>query len=183
MPKMSNGQRMAGAATIAVGLAAAAAFAAPTPPAAERAQVLQAVTACRKIQDPAERVACYDKAVDALDVAEKKGDVVVVSREHVEQARKQAFGFNLPSLDILLKGPAKGEAVDQLTLVLDGAHHDRDGHWVFVAADGAVWRQTDDQEYANDPHKGSKLVVSRGALGSYFCKIDGQPGVRGARVC
>ncbi len=175
-------RRAAALALGALGLATATAFAAPAPSPAERAQEIQSLAACRKLPDPGERVACYDKAVDALDIAEKKGDVVVVSREHVEAARKQAFGFNLPSLDSLFKGAGKSEAVDKLTIDLERAHREPDGRWVFVSVDGAVWRQMDDQEYANDPHKGSKLLVTRGALGSYFCKVDGQPGVRCARV-
>jgi hypothetical protein len=182
-------QRLAGVAMVTIGLAAglaavqpSAAPAAPSQSAAERTQVMQALSVCRRVADPAERVACYDKAVDALDVAEKKGDVVVVSREHVQEARKQAFGFNLPSLDVLIKGPAKGEAVDQLTLDLARAHRGADGRWVLVAVDGAVWRMTDDQDMADDPHQGSKLLVTRGAFGAFFCRVDGQPSVRCVRV-
>lgn len=149
-----------------------------------RAAVVQAISDCRKITEDAARLACYDKAAGAFDQAESKGDVVVVDRERVKEVRRQAFGFNLPTLNLFSRGPVNKseEGFDHLDLDLDSVHHSADGKWVFVATNGAVWRQTDDQELSRDPHKGSKLLVKNGLLGSFFCKIDGQPQVRCQRV-
>ncbi len=148
-----------------------------------RAAVIQAVSDCRKITEDAARLACYDKAAGALDQAETQGQVVVIDREQAKAVRRQAFGFSMPSLSIFSRGTTKtDEGVDHLTLDIESAHRTSDGRWVFVAANGAVWRQTEDAEIFNDPHKGSVLLVKSGLLGGFFCKIDGQPQVRCERV-
>lgn len=148
-----------------------------------RSAVVQALSDCRKLTDDAARLACYDKAAGAFDQAESKGQVVVIDREQVKEVRRQAFGFNLPTLHIFDRGGAKPEdVVDHLDLEIDSAGHNAQGRWVFTASNGAVWRLTDDQEFASDPHKGSKLLVKNGALGGYFCKVDGQPQARCVRV-
>lgn len=164
----------------ALGVAAAPVLAAPVKP--DRAQVLKTLADCRKTADATERVACYDKAVDAFDAAEAKGDVIVVSRDHLQAAQKQAFGFNLPSLDNLFGGAVKGQAVDKITLDIIRVHKNAEHKWVMITADGAVWHLTEDEDLAEDPHSGSKVLVTRGALGAFFCKVDGQPSARCARI-
>ena len=165
-------------------LCAATAFAAqPAKLDVGRAAVVQSLSDCRKISEDAARLACYDKAAGALDQAESQGQVVVIDREQAKAVRRQAFGFNLPSLNLFSRGAVKtDEGFDHLNLDLASAHHSSEGKWVFVATDGAVWRQTDNEEIAEDPHQGSKLFVHNGALGSFFCKVDGQPQVRCERV-
>jgi hypothetical protein len=156
---------------------------AAAPPAVGRADVVRALSDCRKITEDSARLACFDKAAGALDQAESQGQVVVIDQAQVATVRRQAFGFSMPSLNIFAKSaPKSGEGVDHLHLVVAHARRDGDGHWVFTSDDGAVWRQTDESEFAVDPAKGSKLFVESGALGSYFCKIDSQPRVRCARV-
>jgi hypothetical protein len=173
---------------LAVLLAAGAAFAGAAPASAKstpdlgRAAVMQALTDCRKISDDAARLACYDKAVGALDQAESQGKVVVIDQEQAKAVRRQAFGFNLPTLNIFNKVGKNDEGFDHLDLVIARAYRGGDGKWVFAATDDAVWRQTDSEELANDPHAGSKLLVKNGALGSFFCKVDGQPQLRCERV-
>ena len=159
------------------------AFAAPAAP--DRAAVVQALSDCRKLTEDAARLACYDKAAGAFEQAETKGDVVVVTREHVQQVRRQAFGFSLPSIDLLgafAGGAKKGEGFDRLTLALQEVHRGKDGHWVLQGEDGAVWKQTDDQEFFKDPPKGTKMIITHGTLGSFFCDVQGIGQFRCARV-
>jgi hypothetical protein len=158
--------------------------AAPGAPSIEpgRAAVLKALTDCRKLTDSASRLACFDKATEALDVAESQGEVVVMDREQVRAVKRQAFGFNLPTLHIFDRSNKPDEKIDHLVLDLSEAHLNGEGRWVFVSTDGAVWRQTDASDFAEDPHKGSKLLVKNGVLGSFFCKVDNQPQVRCQRV-
>jgi hypothetical protein len=174
---------VANAVGFAMIFAAAAAGAKPADPAPGRAAVMQALSDCRKITEDAARLACYDKAAGALDQAETKGQVVVIDEAQVKAVRRQAFGFSLPTLNLFTRSaPKVGEGVDHVTLALSGARKDATGKWVFISQDGAVWRQTDDFEFADDPHKGSVLVVNNGLLGSFFCKIDREPQVRCVRV-
>lgn len=162
-------------------LGATANAAVPAPP--PGSPLVRALADCRKITADADRLACYDKAAGALDAAEAKGDVVVVDQAQVAAVRKQAFGFRLPTLNVFAKAaPANGEGFDHLSVVLDGARRNADGRWVFRIKDGAVWQQTDDNSISEDPHNGSQMLIKSGVLGSFFCKVDGQPQVRCSRV-
>jgi topoisomerase IA-like protein len=48
--------------------------------------------------------------------------------------------------------------------------------------DGTRWAQTDGKAIALEPRVGHKVLVKRGALGSYLMSIAGQPGVKVQRV-
>ena len=88
--------------------------------AAKRTAVAQAISDCRKVADKDARLDCYDKAADAFEQAQVKGQVVVVDREQVREVKQQAFGFNLPSLNLFARGP-KEEAVDKISVKLASA--------------------------------------------------------------
>ncbi|MBE7219415.1 MAG: hypothetical protein INR64_13150, partial [Caulobacteraceae bacterium] len=129
------------------------------------------------IGEAAARLACYDGAADALAKAQAAGDVVVVDRAQVREVRRQAFGFHLPSLDLLPRAP-KEAPLQQVDFVLASAGRTSEGKWAMVAEDGARWVQTDSEDIDNPPHAGSRLLVRAGALGGFFCKVDNQIAVR-----
>lgn len=145
-----------------------------------RAAALQKVFDCGAIGAGEERLACYDAQVAALKAAEQKKDVVVVDREQVREARRGLFGFTLPSLKIFGGGgeDKQEEELKEIETTLAGAGKRRDGAWSFTLADGARWFQIDSNIVARGPRPGSKIRIRRGALGSYFASIDGQPGIR-----
>jgi len=159
------------------GLLAAAATQALAADPSVRAPVVQAVVDCRKIEDSAQRLACYDGAVARMQEAEDKGDLVTVDREQRSAARRQAFGFNLPSLDFLNRGE-KPEDVDRVTLTVESARQDANGRWTIRMTDGAVWRQIDNNELTRDPRSGSTAQVRKGALGSFIMNVDGHLGFK-----
>jgi hypothetical protein len=149
---------------------------------AKRAAAFQAVLDCRATTDAAARLACFDAAASSLDQAETKGDIVVIDREQASTARKQAFGFELPSLDIFDKVMPK-EDLDRVTVTLKDAYRGKDGKWVMVLEDGAVWRQIDAETPFNAPRAGSTVKIRRAALGSFFLKGQkaGEAARRGRR--
>jgi hypothetical protein len=136
-----------------------------------RAAVLQSVVDCRKLTDDAARLACYDAATSKLDEAEKSGDVVVVDKAQVREARKAAFGFNFRMPAFMTAGE-KPEELEKLTAVVASARKDPVGKWIIKLEDGAVWRQIDTAVLSNDPKKGSKVEIRTASLGSYFMKVD-----------
>jgi len=166
------------AALISAG-AVAATLVAPFAPALARqaeatAAVVKELLACRQVGSDAERLACYDKAVGALDQAQRSGAVVVVDREQIKEAKKDAFGFNLPSFGKLFdRNGEKTEQVNEIELVVDHATRNAGGKWVITMEGGQVWRQIDTNELYKAPQKGAKAVVKRGAIGSFSMKIDG----------
>jgi hypothetical protein len=167
---------------IAVALAASAlaltAVAAPKPdkPEAQRAAVLQSLADCRAIAQDTARLACFDKAVAALDQAESKGQVVVIDREQVKTVRRQAFGLTLPAFTLFDRGP-KEDQVDRITIELAQAYRSA-GKWIFVSTDNVMWAQVDDEPINDEPHPGSKVAIRKAMLGSFFCNVDGQRAVR-----
>ncbi|HEY9219426.1 MAG TPA: hypothetical protein VIO94_15365, partial [Phenylobacterium sp.] len=113
--------------------------------------------------------------------AEKTGDVVVVSRAQATAARRQAFGFSLPSLSIFDRG-ARPEDVDRISTVAKSAYQNAAGKWVVVLEDGAVWEQIDSERVPRKPRSGSKVEIRKAALGSFFMNLDGQRAVRARRA-
>ncbi len=184
--KANHSALFLGALVLTIGiLPQAVAANAPAPPAA-RAPELQAVVDCRAITDRDARLTCYDAAADKLDRAEASGQVVVVDKEQVRKVRKDVFGLQLPSLDIFSAVGRKGAAgavedVSRLQAVVKTAWRIEQGRWALELDTGAVWRQTDDFQLALDPHPGSKVDIRKGALGSYFMKVDGQPAFKAHR--
>lgn len=150
----------------------------PTPAAAPAAQAL---SACRRIAEDAARLACFDAAAARLDEAQDKGAVVIVDRQQVHELRRQAFGLNVPSVGALFHS-MKGEDDTRLSARLASARQGPEGRWTMATEDGQEWRQTDDELVANMPHPGSELAVRRAALGSFFCKVDGQLAFRCERL-
>lgn len=59
---------------------------------------LEAIYACKLLSGATERLSCYDKAVGRFEAAQKKGDVVTISKNEVKKVEQEAFGFNIPSL-------------------------------------------------------------------------------------
>ncbi|MBA3811464.1 MAG: hypothetical protein H0X27_07455 [Caulobacteraceae bacterium] len=174
MRRISRGLALGAGLALAIALPAGAAWGAAAP---TRAAVVQAVIDCRKIEDGPGRLACYDKAVDGMAQAEAKGDLVTVDREQRRAVRRQAFGFNLPSLSLFDRGEKSGEA-DKISAKVAAASRDPYGKWVIKLDDGAVWRQTDANYLDRDAHKGSTVEIRKGALGSFLMKVDGQQAIK-----
>lgn len=142
----------------------------------QRPDALKAVVACRTVTDTAERLACFDRAAAGLDEAEAKGDVVVVDRSQIREARKAAFGFTFKMPSFMTAGE-KTENVDRITSTIVSASQSG-GAWVFVLEDGAVWRQIDTISLRNTPKAGSKAEIRTATFGSFFMKVDGQIQIR-----
>lgn len=172
----------------AAGLAlvcAGAALAADSPK--PRAAALQALVECRKLADPAQRLSCYDTAAGGLEAAEAAGDVVVVDRAQVQEAQRAAFGFNFRMPAFLTGGGGDGGEAEKRGVLLETLEttaveaRQVNGKWYIVLADGAIWRQTDNEVINSPPRAGSKITIKRAAMGSYFLSVGGQRSVRAKR--
>jgi hypothetical protein len=145
-----------------------------------RAPAVQTVLDCRKVAEDAQRLSCYDHAVDAMAKADATGDLVTVDREQRRTLRRQAFGFNLPSLSMFDKAD-KVEETEKLTAKIAGATQTGAGKWRIELDDGAVWLQTDDTTLYPLPKAGSTATIRKGALGSFFLTFDGKQSFRARR--
>lgn len=152
----------------------------PTTP----SHALDAVIGCRNITDGTERLACFDRSVDALQSATTKHDIVVVDREEVRKTRRSLFGFSLPDGGVFGANSEKRGAVtpedEEISSTVRSARVDPDGNWVVVLDDGAIWHQTGGT-LALTPKPGTPVTIRRAALGSYFMRIGKLPGVKARR--
>lgn len=143
-----------------------------------RAPALEQLAACRAQADPVQRLACYDAAAAALDNAERSGEVVVLDRDQVREARRGLFGFPMPSMDLFGRGDAvEEEVIDNVSYVVRSAREVRGGEWLFVMEDGSVWRQIDGRMWGR-PRPGETAVVRRASLGSFLMNVGDAPAIR-----
>lgn len=157
--------------------------AAAQPAPAARAGALKALADCRAVTDSTARLACYDAAAAQLDEAERTGEVVVLDREQVRTAKRDAFGFSIPSFPRLFDRDERqaSEEVNTLASEVASASKDAFGRWSVSLKNGQQWRQTDSKTIFR-VRTGDAVEVRRGLVGSFFIRIGGQPGVRAERV-
>ena len=164
-----------------LGMAAMAAPATAQKPPLPSSPMMTALANCQKLTDSAARLACYDKAGPALVGAAQAGDLRVVDRESVRRARRSLFGFALPSLDVFGKD-GKDDAPARLESTITSAAPIGNGFYRFAIADGgAVWESTEATQL-RDPKRGEPIVITRGALGSFWAKIGKQREIRVRRI-
>lgn len=136
---------------------------------------------CRGIADSAERLACYDKAAATIGEAVANKDLVVFDRESVRKTKRGLFGLSVPDLGIFGEEDDSVE-IKQIDSEVASTATNGDGGYIFRLADGSRWTQTDGKPIAMPPEAGDKVVVKRGALGSYILSVAKQPGVKVRRI-
>lgn len=170
--------------TLALILAATALTAAARPPRGGSSPAVDAVTACRAIAGDADRLACFDRAAAALDTAVTQRDITVLDRQEVRQTRRTLFGFSLPNLALFGVGDTDDEKAPEFTTLdstIVSAVPVSYGKYEMTLKDGgAVWRNIDLLDAP--PARGSKVHITRGAIGSYFFKIDSDRAIKAMRL-
>lgn len=137
---------------------------------------------CRAVAADPARLACYDSAVAQLTGVLDKGEVVALDKQQVTTARRQAFGFHLPSLS-MFDGGADQHELDRISATVKDAHQKADGMWVIELEDGAVWSQVPDEEHLSRyPHRGSTVEIRKASMGTFFMNVDGQRAIRAKRT-
>lgn len=133
-----------------------------------------ALQACRTKADSAERLDCYDKAVDVLSAATASRDLVVIDKAEVKSARKGLFGFALPRIPFLSgrEGDPDDDAdARELQTTIVSARRWNRIYWRFAVEGGAMWETTEDTRSFTDPKPGAPVIIERGTLGAYYAKV------------
>ena len=143
-------------------------------------QSIQRLIGCRAIQDNAQRLACFDRETAAVDQAITKKDIVLIDKARATQAKRSLFGFSVPDFGGLFGG--NEDEVKEIASTVTAFTNNGYNGWTVRLADGSEWAQTDDTQLALPPEKGQKVVVRRGALGSFFLRLNGQPGFKVKRI-
>jgi hypothetical protein len=141
-------------------------------------KLFEDVVQCRSIADSAQRLACYDRGVAALETAQKSNELYVADKAAMKEARRGLFGFSLPSLKIF--GDEDLGDLDELESTVAGVSTGARGY-IITLPDGARWAQSD-KRYMDKPKVGAKIKIEKAALGSYMASINGKPGFRVDRI-
>src|SRR5690606_23170152 len=110
-------------------------------------KLFEEVVNCRAIQDSAQRLACYDRGVAALDMAQKSNELYVADKAAMTEARRGLFGFSLPNLKIF--GNEDLGNLNEVETTIAAVSSGQRGY-VFTLPDGARWMQTD-KKYMDKP--------------------------------
>ena len=160
--------------------------AAPTTPA--RPAAVQRVHECRAIADAAQRLACFDRQVAALETAETAREIRYVDREQVRRTRRGLFGLSLPSLGDLFGGSddddvraGEEEGITQITAKITSLGNDNTGRRLYVLDNGQQWVQVDNAG-GRSPREGQSIVIRRASLGGFIANVEGRTGVRVIRT-
>lgn len=144
-------------------------------------KVLADLFACRQILDPQSRLNCFDRQAGALAGANERREILIADKDEVERTRKGLFGFSLPASPLLDSDRDRVE-MRELETTVDSARRSRQGGWIIKMIEGGTWEQIDLKELALSPKPGQKIVITKGALGSYFIRVDGQPAIKMRRI-
>lgn len=141
----------------------------PAPPPA----VFQAVIDCRVEPDPDKRLACFDRAVDAMAAASKDRELLVTDRPAMREARQELFGYAVPDATPLLGDDAVNaeDRIDSITAKIARAALDPRGRVVLTLEGGARWQQIDG-ETIPAPRVGQSVTIRKAALGSFLAKVE-----------
>jgi hypothetical protein len=139
---------------------------------------------CAAIDDPVERLACYDKlagrlpadtakasgtAPSAADPVAPKADVIVPAAPAATPTVPAAEPT--PNAEAVFglehKQKPEEERPDELLLKWTKKRKDAYGKWTILLENGQVWRQTDSARF-NFKNPEQFVVISRGVLGSFF---------------
>jgi hypothetical protein len=161
-----------------LGLVAAVPASAQKMPKTSTPKLFEEVVNCRAIQDSAQRLACYDRSVAALETAQKSNELYVADKAAMKEARRGLFGFSLPRMKIF--GDEDLGDLDELETTIAGVSSGQRGY-VITLPDGARWMQTD-KRYMDKPKVGAKIKIEKAALGSFMASINGKPGFRVERI-
>jgi hypothetical protein len=142
--------------------------------------------ACRSIADDAQRLACYDREVGALQQAEAADKVVIVNQEEIREARRGLFGFTLPKLGLFSgrgdDDDAEAEEIRAIEDTIATFRFDAAGRATFSLGNGARWAQIDNTAVLGEPKPGDPVRIESAALGSYKASIGGRRPIRVKRL-
>lgn len=138
---------------------------------------------CRQIADTTERLACFDKQSAALDIAAQKKEIVIADKQAVQRAKRGLFGFAAPVAKLMGFGGSEEDAneIKEVSTTVETARRGANG-WIVGFADGSTWEQNDMKDMVLSPKPGNEARITRGALGTYFVSVRGQPAIKMRRV-
>jgi hypothetical protein len=144
---------------------------------------VETLTACRQIEDIAQRVACYDNFVDArFPMESSDGAATITPPEESESSAvpdaKSLFGTSDAEAKQIVEMSLAIEQIDNIVAYVTDVQESATRKLVITLENGQVWRQLDNQRL---PLKtGETVVIRKASLGSFLLEKD--TGSRNIRV-
>lgn len=167
---------------LAVLCLAAAALTGPAG-ATETRDTLEALAKCGAIENPQERLVCYDGVMPrvraAIDQATEDDKITLFGWEIFggdgssdEPTRPEDFGNpNPPAADV----KEEGGVITEITFNVTDLAERSDGMIVLVLENGQVWRTMESTSiYFRDPRDGLRVRIRSGMAGAFYLNIEGQ---------
>jgi len=133
---------------------------------------------CAEISNSAQRLTCFDQAVSKLRTSEHNKQIIVINAKQAKTMKREAFGFNLPSLlPQFGSKKQKEELIDTVKIVRKlGKKH------IITLNNGQVWREIG-SDNVRIPKGELTATIKPKALGSFLMSLDnGKRRVSGLRV-
>jgi len=180
---MKRGSTMLGVMALALMTGSGLAATKARPP---QAEIFTNLLQCRSITADADRLACFDRQVGAMETASQRDEVVVLDKGELNKTRKTLFGFSFPKLPFLGgdddDGAAKEEeGVSHIQATIASLRSLGYGKWQIGLEDGAQWMTTE-AVTGRDPKVGQSIEIKRAAMGSFMGKVEGGRAIRMKRV-
>jgi hypothetical protein len=122
-----------------------------------------AFAACQRINDRAERYACYDALPLPAGVSR------VAPAQPAQPARTGADGFGLEQQRL---AAAVAQGPESLESTIPGRFEGWGPNTRFTLANGQVWQVVDGSS-AYFPKESPRVTIKRGMLGTFFLSVDG----------
>ena len=132
-------------------------------------QPVAALQQCSTITIAADRLACFDSAVAALNNSVRAKELVIIDRESLKRERQRQFGREIksdPSF-VAAQVPEPTTVNGKILAVLSASRF-----LTITIEGGGIWRTTEQSRLI--PNVGDSAVVSKGAFGSYFISYRGR---------
>lgn len=144
------------------------------------------IYACAEIEADAERLSCFDGAVNQFRAAEDAGEVATISKSELTELKRDSFGFSLPSLpkNILPKfGNSDAAELDAITEPVKSVSRLQHDKLRVTLENGQIWDQIDTKHITYSKRRGVESAeIKRASFGSFKMKLDGGRSFRARRV-
>ncbi|MCF6292789.1 MAG: hypothetical protein L3J04_05280 [Robiginitomaculum sp.] len=167
----------------------------------QEASSLKDIYACMGITVDSERLSCFDAAVQQVKSAEASGEILTMNSGSVRKLKREAFGFDLPSLSIFrlpsfpklnsgsndlalvsneqdgaeVVAKNKEGAITKVRLVIDRYKLRNNGKYRFYLDNGQVWEQSNSGKvFISKSSPQLTAEIRRAAMGSYLMQINGK---------
>jgi hypothetical protein len=141
---------------------------------------------CGKIDEPAQRFACYDNTFRASEAAKPTLDPRPSAVPQPSNAPVVGSGVSAPVPETAHpphRSAAPDSALARATLSVAAVVEKAPGTYILTLEDGEQWEFAESMGASYDaPRRGSAVQVQPGTLGSHRMRVDGQQPVRVRRV-